>query len=358
LKAPDAHPRFAHVDSLRAVAALLVVWTHGAEVFAPAAGGSRLWDIARTCDFGRIGVVAFFGVSGFLVPKSIDAGRPDAGRVFLIRRAFRLFPAFWLSIPLGLASIWWLFGRHIGAADIAANLTMIPDAFGAQPVMGLYWTLEYELAFYALCFALLRAGWLNRRGVMAGGAALFLAAFVLGFAALVALHRQEPGDLGVVALNMGALFMGALWRQQLDGELRPLERRVLIAGLGLFWAGIPLACAYAIVGHGSRNAFFVHFPVSYAAGMGLFIAMTSVAKVRVRPLAWLGLVSYSLYLLHPVAIYALSFAFGHGAPGGHWPVGVQMLGAAAISVVLAAAAFYLVERPAIEIGRRLTSKPA
>ena len=65
--------RFAYVDSLRAIAALLVVWTHSAEIFAPLAGGSWLYTVSHNYDFGRMGVVAFFGVSGFLVPKSIQA---------------------------------------------------------------------------------------------------------------------------------------------------------------------------------------------------------------------------------------------------------------------------------------------
>jgi peptidoglycan/LPS O-acetylase OafA/YrhL len=223
-------------------------------------------------------------------------------------------------------------------------------------VLGLYWTLEYELAFYALCFLLLKAGWLNRRGVMAGGVIVFLGGFVAGFAALVVLHRQLPGDLGVVSLNMGALFVGALWRQQVDGELKGLERLVLIGALGLIFAGIPLACAYAILIRHSAQPFFIQFPISYAAGFGIFLAMTSVAKVRWRGLAWLGLISYSLYLLHPVAIYGMTDAFAHGAPGAHWPVWAQMLVAAVISVALAAGAFHLIERPAIEIGRRLAAR--
>jgi peptidoglycan/LPS O-acetylase OafA/YrhL len=87
--------------------------------------------------------------------------------------------------------------------------------------------------------------------------------------------------------------------------------------------------------------------------------MTSFAKIRWRPLAWIGLVSYSLYLLHPVVIYVMRFNFDHHGPGAGWPVGLQMLLAAGLSITLAAAAFYLVERPGIELARRLTrTQPA
>ena len=56
------------------MAALLVVWIHASELFAPLAGGSVLHDIAARYDFGRIGVVAFFGVSGLLIPILAPTG--------------------------------------------------------------------------------------------------------------------------------------------------------------------------------------------------------------------------------------------------------------------------------------------
>jgi peptidoglycan/LPS O-acetylase OafA/YrhL len=349
--------RYAHIDSLRAVAALLVVWTHAAEMFAPLAGGSWLLDVALRYNFGRIGVVAFFGVSGFLIPTSLKADGPRPGRTFLIRRFFRLFPAFWLSIPLGVLAIWALFGKPIGAADVALNFTMVPDLIGAQPVMGSYWTLEYELAFYGLCLLAFKTGLLDRRYLAAGVTAGLLGAYAVGFAAMVVTGRQHYADLGVISLNFSCLFLGALWRRALDGRLDLIEKLAVAAALALFWIVTPAACAYAIYGHGSDNPFYVQFPVSYGAGVALFIALTSFAKVRWRPLAWIGAVSYSLYLLHPVATYTMRYAFERHAPGTGLPVGTQMLIAVALSTALAAAAFYGLERPAIAWGRRFTDRP-
>jgi peptidoglycan/LPS O-acetylase OafA/YrhL len=346
--------RSSHIDSLRAVAALLVVWIHSSELFAPLAGGSVLHDVAQRYDFGRIGVVAFFGVSGLLIPTSLRADRDRPGRAFLIRRFFRLFPAFWLSIPLGVWAVWALFGRQIGAGEIALNFTMIPDLLHVRPVLGLYWTLEYELGFYVLCLALFKAGLLHRRYAAAAATTLFLASYLAGFAALVVLHRQQPGDWGLVALNFAILFLGALWRRHLDGRLDRLERLVLAGALAVVLVVTPAACAYAIYGRGSHNGFFVSFPVAYAAGLALFIAMTSFARVRWRPLAWVGLISYSLYLLHPVVLYVMTYEIRARGPGAGLPVGVQMAIAAALSILLAAAAFYLVEKPAIDLGHRLT----
>jgi peptidoglycan/LPS O-acetylase OafA/YrhL len=91
------------------------------------------------------------------------AERQASQAKFWIGRFFRLFPAYWLSVPLGIFAVWTLFGRTIGAGEVALNLTMIPARFGARPVMGSYWTLEYELGFYVLCLALFKAGLLDRR---------------------------------------------------------------------------------------------------------------------------------------------------------------------------------------------------
>ena len=348
--------RSAHIDSLRAVAALLVVWIHASELFAPLAGGSVLYDIALRLDFGRIGVVAFFAVSGFLIPSSLREDQPSPGRNFLIRRFFRLYPAYWLSAPLGVAAVWTLFGRSISGRDFALNLSMIPGILGARPVLGSYWTLAYELGFYGLCLGLFKAGLLHRRNVVASATVVCVVGYLAGFAALVALHRQQPGDWGVVALNFGVLFLGALWRRHLDGRLDRYELWALLAALAVVWILTPIACAYAVFVHGSHDVFFLAFPFSNAAGVALFLAMSSVAKVRWRPLAWVGLISYSLYLLHPVAVYVMIFAFRRHGPGSGLPVGLQMLIATALSIGLAAAAFYGVEKPAIALGRRLTHR--
>jgi peptidoglycan/LPS O-acetylase OafA/YrhL len=348
--------RFAHIDSLRAVAALLVVWTHSAEFFAPLSGGSWMFDVSQRYNFGRMGVIAFFGISGFLIPSSLKAGAPDPGRVFVIRRFFRLFPAYWLSIPLGIWSIWTLFGAEILPWEIAANLTMVPDLLQARPVMGSYWTLEYELAFYGACLVLFKAGLLDRRYVAALLTLACLGVYLLGFAGLVALNRQSLADIGLISLNFGCFFLGTLWRRALDRRLDRLEQAALAAALGLFWVVTPAACAYAIYGHGSANSFFVQMPVSYGVGVAIFVAMTSVAKIHWRPLAWVGLVSYSLYLLHPVVVYTMRYVFDRGGPGSDLPVSLQMLIATALSIALAAAAFYLVERPAIALGQQLAAQ--
>lgn len=346
--------RFAHIDSLRAVAALLVVWTHAAEIFAGLGGvvtGAWVHEVAYRFDFGRIGVVAFFGVSGFLIPSSLKPGAPDAARNFLIRRFWRLYPAFWVSIPLAYAIIWLPFGRSPSLQDIALNFTMAPEWLGAAPAMGLYWTLQIELLFYAICLGLLATGLLRRGGVMAGCLTVSMGAF--GFLMLATLLKLNTGELAILAFNLSAMFVGAVWRRFLDGKVGSwLERLILAGACAVFLILLPAFGAVMLKVAGPSE-FWFRFPASYGLGMAVFLLMTSLMKVRWAPLAAVGRASYSLYLMHPLVIYA-AFWLMQKAGVSDGDIGLLTLAAMAGSIALAFAAYLLVEKPAIAIGRRMT----
>src|SRR5262245_45112649 len=109
---PAASARIAQADGLRALACLLVVWQHISEVYKTiASGGLWMSHLADSVDFGRIGVSAFFAISGFVVPSSIRGPRVAAVLDFMERRFWRLFPPFWFSIPLGVLAVWVIWGK-------------------------------------------------------------------------------------------------------------------------------------------------------------------------------------------------------------------------------------------------------
>lgn len=211
--------RYAHIDAARAIAALLVVWQHAAEKFVELSAAPRhAWmaHVAETVDFGRLGVVLFFAISGYVIPWSLKEGAPDAGRTFVIRRAFRLFPAYWLSIPVALLAIWPLLGQTMAPRDVALNFTMVPELLGAQPAIGLYWTLAYELGFYALCLGLWSLGVLHRSWTMLVLLLGAIAAAGLLLVGAIQLERAQLGTASLNCLNFGAMFAGACWRRWLD----------------------------------------------------------------------------------------------------------------------------------------------
>ncbi|MCA1658242.1 MAG: acyltransferase family protein, partial [Verrucomicrobiaceae bacterium] len=96
-----AGDRLAHIDSLRAVAALMVACAHIWERFLSLAGSNQFttgksWT--RYFEFGITGAVLFFAISGFVIYGTLRGPREGTGRRFVITRFFRLFPAYWVSV--------------------------------------------------------------------------------------------------------------------------------------------------------------------------------------------------------------------------------------------------------------------
>ena len=89
--------RLDHIHGLRGLAAVAVVIEHAA-LIARASGASLFSGVLHAIDLGRFGVVLFFLISGLVIPFSFSGETPL--RTFAIRRAFRLYPVYWLSIPV------------------------------------------------------------------------------------------------------------------------------------------------------------------------------------------------------------------------------------------------------------------
>src|SRR5260221_11756638 len=122
------HKRLAFIDTLRGIAVLSVLLQHSLEVIVSNhPTGEYYWvfhnAIGYYFNFGRFGVVLFFFVSGFVIPFSFpDSATP--ARDFAIIRFFRLYPAYWLSILVGLVSMQILDGRSYSLSQPAVNMTM------------------------------------------------------------------------------------------------------------------------------------------------------------------------------------------------------------------------------------------
>ncbi|MEY4375740.1 MAG: hypothetical protein RJB26_290 [Pseudomonadota bacterium] len=152
--------RLSLLDYSRLVAAFAVLCYH---YFHNGLLNGKLTGIAATpvlegmARYGYLGVELFFMISGYVIFFSARGKR--AGD-FLAARALRLYPAFWGGVVL--TSLFAVFlggvGMAVSAPQVLANLTMFPQWFGYQFVDGVYWTLQYEWAFYAAVFGVLLVG--------------------------------------------------------------------------------------------------------------------------------------------------------------------------------------------------------
>ena len=359
--------RFAHIDTLRAVAALLVFLAHVSERFSPLARapgpGLSFPVLARVFKLGRLGVLLFFIISGFVIYASLRGPREYAGRRFVITRFFRLYPAYWLSLAVGLLVFWWYRGQTFGPVLILANATMLPRLLHAPLVLGVYWTLETELAFYALCWALWRGGWLeNRRvlvGLIVGLSAAWLVLCVL-FQAHV-LPANVPTPWKALPHHLAIMCWGAFFRvvyDETDGFRAAVagNRQVwLLAGSGLLLMSLEGPKGF----HISPGPLLIG-PSAYVVAPVLFALWVAVWRVRWGALAWLGRISYSFYLFHLVVTVPLVTWLQSTSDGG-WrgrPLALYMGAAFVLTTALSALVYYAVERPSIALGKRLAAPHA
>ncbi|WP_051248748.1 acyltransferase family protein [Inquilinus limosus] len=340
--------RLAYVDSLRGIAALLVVLMHNVQPVATAPVRTLIFDVI---DLGKVGVIMFFAISGFVIPFSFPNGAAPIRR-FAISRLFRLYPAYWFSIAAYLALILIAAAPFPPAADILANLTMAQTAMGQPNLIGVYWTLFIELIFYMLCALAFAAGLLRK-------ARFTLVACItcLGVAALFAvarfhLERKVPVAL---PLSLSVMFWGTLWREAIvNGSEK--HRRFAIWTLLLYIAFIPPISLLAYNIDLGLEENWVRYMSSYLVALAIFVALTTAVRISSRLPVWLGAISYSLYLFHVHARDAVRMALA--SIGAELPVWTAVLLSVAVAVAAAWVIYTLVERPMIMLGRRVADAVA
>jgi peptidoglycan/LPS O-acetylase OafA/YrhL len=351
--------RYAHIDAMRGIAALCVAVLHISQTLDSAAGGGQwLLKFATDWQLGAFGVSLFFLVSGFVIPASFGnrEGRAGELRIFVIRRFFRLYPVYWLSIPLALWSTWWLYGRPIDAGTVVANITMFQRVLGFEDIQGLYWTLAYELAFYVACAALYAAGVLHRPGALVA----VLYGFVVLFAAVALFDLRRDfyfrffADLPVY---LGMMFAGALLRQWHDGE--PIGRGLKVA-LVIILLMFVLPAARSLRFEDGQLLLRSTGDWGRALAVVFFVLFAMRFRLSHPVLSWLGAISYALYLFHPVWMYFAQWLLRQ--PGFEWTRGWDLvtycLLVLAVTIGFSALVHRWLELPMIALGRRLSRRAA
>jgi peptidoglycan/LPS O-acetylase OafA/YrhL len=341
----------------------------------PPAGG-LLYKISEAVDTGRIGVILFFAISGFVIPSSLRAvgnqTTSDALRVFFIHRVFRLYPAYWVSVVA--ATLLGLFlMTPFSPQTVLLNLTMIQSVFGAPDVIGLYWTLRLELIFYLACALLFTFRVLQQPRWLVVG--MFGGPIVFSILPRV-IHWLnpnwfDPGSTGelrnylyVYGLFIAIMFWGALFRCWHDRDrasgAKPFSRTIqtffILFPLGVCASPLLVWMFYAQLPSAYASKILV-LAVPLSLGLGLFILLSTKLQINNRFTTWLGEISYSMYLFHPIVVYTLFVLLRDQRmpwlANAHLSVYLllSMLGSVAIAAII----YYGVEKPMIRLGRRLST---
>jgi peptidoglycan/LPS O-acetylase OafA/YrhL len=354
---PEATPRiqarFVHIDCLRGLAALLVALHHfvGGSIQETGATG----PLARTVetvlyefvDMGRLGVLLFFLLSGYCIANSILRPVPHPIASFAINRVFRIFPAYWLS--LAIAGL--VYGAAIPREVYLINIPLLQTYLGQPDVIGVYWTLAVELAFYALCVFLFVIGVMgNIRRLQVMCIAFF------GWAVLAAILRYTAEIAAPYAwpFFLSLMLCGAVLRRRDDlgyGTLRLIWIAMPIALIGLLVIAVGV---YSDAATFDKSWYREFIPA--ASALILFVGLTYIYRPRSAVLAYLGRISYSLYLLHSLVFLILMrtspvLANALTATG---PVALALILLGA-TIGLAALSYAAAEWPGIRIGHRLAA---
>lgn len=134
-----------YLDYIRSISCLLVILFHYTSHYDKKFG--HIDDYFFNVPFGFMAVATFFLLSGYLGIKNINSGNLLQ---YWIKRFFRLYPVYWACIIITfiLTSLF-LQSRAVSVKDMIVNFTMLQGFTGYKHVDGAYWTLQYELMFYA-----------------------------------------------------------------------------------------------------------------------------------------------------------------------------------------------------------------
>jgi peptidoglycan/LPS O-acetylase OafA/YrhL len=369
LPTETAPQRLAYVDCMRAIAALMVLVLHtgelGAQAFQSSAIDSWMLTPVFALDFGRAGVILFFAISGFVIPASL-AHSADRIR-FPIRRFFRLYPAYWLSILVSLIVGLYLNEPGRSASQVIANLSMVQIFIGYEDIEGLYWTLAVELVFYVICYALFLAGLIGRGSVLTVIALVLAAAWYFVFTATTGpfygMHFLVP-DFGSPRFAewpayFSIMFWSAACRQVVD---RKASRQTVLAVvvLAIFWLTVlPLTglAVYLAQRHDMAISKWALMKYgAFALGLYAFVGLTFLVRIRSPILRYIGAISFSIYLFHPPIMRLLVGV--HTALLPALPVTPILFIAicAFATIVLSASVYRFVETPAIAMGNRIANR--
>lgn len=341
------------LDGWRALSVIAVIFYHSLHNGLPPES-----LISRIAVRGNLGVDMFFAISGFLICgkllNELNRTKTISLKRFYLRRFFRIIPPLWtyLAVMALLATAGWISTK---GWEFASSLLFVRNYFPSYNgvVLGRFtahfWSLAVEEHFYLLCpVAILLVGARFRR--LAWGA-FFLALCVFIWRCVDATHGwlipygtsiDLTTHTRIDALVWGCL--AAIIYPKIEPRLKALGSLNLWLPLG---AALIVAILLRVPGLSLLQAMlFPALLMSTAAAPQCLLG-----RILEWPiLRWIGRLSYSIYIWQEFFIFPVLVP--------HSPVGVLQHPPFNIALIFlfAAASYYFIEKPAMQLGRNLETR--
>jgi peptidoglycan/LPS O-acetylase OafA/YrhL len=366
--------RIVFLDSLRALAVLIVLWGHVFSMgindpgtisawvpdvtglaFGPTTiadnihGQIGLWlHFTLGIGAGGLGVSLFFIISGFVILRTVDRTPPLQ---FMVQRFFRIIPTCLFCVSL-VALITYIYCASRGLHQPNSITNVITSAFAANyfnsafSTVPVLWTLEVEMIFYVVMALGVLA--FNKLGYKA---LLAISLSCLAFVASYAISEQAKPDIyrhfSTIAVHLSYMMIGAF-------IYRAYENNSILEGI--CYVAISVATYYGCYELYGTATSFQNIGSNFSSALGgliIFIAglFAGLQWRFLSPLRWIASISYPLYLLHvPLAwggLYTLA-SFGVGM---YWSAVIST----AVVIALAWITHHAIEIPSQAIGKKVSS---
>jgi peptidoglycan/LPS O-acetylase OafA/YrhL len=333
--------RYGFIDAIRGIAACLVLLQHSLYQSGLLGDPSRrdlTGFIPNWLELGETGVVAFFLVSGFVIPLSLERTRNFG--LFWIHRALRIYP---LYVTVFVVTVVIKEGGNIHSfrgwlLDGLSHVFFLQEYLRQENFVGGSWTLFLEMVWY-IAISVLALFYLNKRPNV-----LVCLSLLFSVLAQVACAFGHHLPMGRLSMLICCVFGLVCYRRE-QGDISDRNFFVLF-GLLTFIIAINLFVGFKLFPSATPSASFKTAIDSWALAAVIFFIpffMRQIALWDHSTLSFLGQISYSIYLLHGIILMLLIRLHGFGL----------IVVAFAVTLGLSTLSYRFIELPPIRFGHSL-----
>jgi exopolysaccharide production protein ExoZ len=328
------------IQILRGIAATGVVVHHALEesqVFEGFQHLPKFWIL-----IGASGVDLFFVISGFIMfyTSYKKFGKEKVASSFMIRRIIRIVPMYWLCslFLLSLTATGIFYTHHpVSLSSVVSSLLFFPTL---NPILGVGWTLNYEMYFYLIFAAFL--GLSARVTAFCGISATLLLIILIGSAIPDEAIREFFQNPISMEFCFGMLI--ALLFCTFSSDLGNFGIVALFGIIGVV-VGTAFSPSDGTTGGLSPHIRFISWGVPAAFAVYSALGIRSIRSGLEKSLLFLGDASYSIYLTHGFVMVSYAKLIKNETIRECIPPIVWMGAAIAASLILGFLAYRFVERP-------------